>query len=82
MNRPTFYTRYIGPTDTVGPRVNVTLPDGRHRTRPYDYSAHDAHAAAVAEVTGIPVQFLTQVRPTRTGRGFVYTDARPGPENA
>lgn len=81
-------TRYSGPTDTRGSRVTVYGPAGQ-RTYSYDYSAYDAHDAAVSgyltDLTGatitasdlsdLPYPYRTL---SRSGTGYRY--AVPMPE--
>jgi hypothetical protein len=55
-------TRYAGPTDTRGSRIIVSW-DGKRRTVPFDYSATNAHEAAVAVALGLdPADTVTWPR--------------------
>jgi hypothetical protein len=45
-------TRYAGPTNTRGSRIIVSW-SGKRRAVPFDYSATNAHEAAVAVALGL-----------------------------
>lgn len=72
-------TRYVGPAGATGTRIKVTGQHGQ-RLIPYDYSARDAHVAAVqqysATVLGMSTVTVTEYMSSEDGqrRGFTVTD--------
>ena len=76
-------TRFIGPTNSKGSRVKVTVW-GESKIFPYDYASEDAsgnahRAAALAmidylgyELANDPMSSLQWVADSESGRGSVY----------
>ena len=69
-------TRYIGPTDTKGPRIRVTYKDVSHSV-PRDSSADDSHAYAVAQVLQVPISQLVYREDWKLGKYFDLLEAPP-----
>ncbi len=64
-------TRYLGPTDHTGGRVQAKhLTTGKRKVVPWDHAldVQDNHARAAAEVLGRVPEFCTSVE----GAGYVF----------
>ena len=68
-------TRYMGPTNTRGSRIKVTMA-GRSKTVGYDHAARSAHVQAVEDAWSFfefgTLTDVTYVADSESGKGSVY----------